>query len=193
MRYSNRLERAITTAGKQHKNQFRKDLQKLPYITHLFSVAAHVSAHSADEDVVIAALLHDTVEDTPYTFEEMERAFGKRVRGIVESITEPEQTYSWEKRKEVYIKKLMSASEGALMIAAADKIHNLSSMLDQYEPDRYESFLRDFGGTPADRLFYYGEMVRVITEKLDNEIASELTHTFAAYTEFLKRAETFTS
>ena len=78
--YSYRIEQALRAITILHKDQVRKGAMSIPYISHLFAVALIVSEYTKDEDTLIGALLHDTLEDTDYTGEELEQDFGGKVR-----------------------------------------------------------------------------------------------------------------
>ena len=85
--YSYRIEQAIRAASVLHKNQLRKGSMPFPYITHLVATAFTLMDYTDDEDVIIAALLHDTLEDTDYTIDELQEDFGGKVRELVEAVT----------------------------------------------------------------------------------------------------------
>ncbi|MEI6479962.1 MAG: HD domain-containing protein [bacterium] len=122
-----KIQKAIYVATHQHRSQTRK-VNNLPYIVHPFSVAWLLSEQTKDEDVIVAALLHDVLEDTEgYEYSDIVRDFGERVANIVSEVTE-KSNLDWKDRKEKYINRLESASEEALMLATADKIHNLVSI-----------------------------------------------------------------
>ena len=124
--YSYRIEQALRASTILHKDQVRKGVVAIPYVSHLFAVALIVNDYSREEDVLIGALLHDTLEDTDYSAEELEEDFGGKVREIVEALTEPQddefKSLTWKERKIQYAKLLRKAPETALIIAAADKI-----------------------------------------------------------------------
>ncbi len=134
MHYSFRIEQAIRAAAILHKDQVRKGDIPYPYITHTFAVAMIVSDYTDKEDVIVGALLHDTLEDTDYTGEELREDFGGTVLTLVESVTRPQsdEGKNWLEIKKQYIKQLKKAPEDALIIAAADKIHNMRSMVETY-------------------------------------------------------------
>jgi (p)ppGpp synthase/HD superfamily hydrolase len=102
-----------------------------------------------EEAVVAAGLLHDTVEDTPVSIEEIERAFGARIAAIVAGCTElPKPQNSWEERKSDMIRRLRDAPLEVKLVAAADKYHNLSQTLAQERvegPAVWSSFNRERG------------------------------------------------
>lgn len=190
--YSFRIEQAIRAAAVLHKNQVRKGAMPFPYITHLISVAFILHDYTSDEDTIIAALLHDAIEDTGYTLEELQEDFGGTVRDIVEAVTEPKtqknKTLSWQERKKVYLKQLQNASESALLVAAADKTHNMRSIVETYYDDPGR-FLNDFGGTLKDRSNQYQDLANLFNRRLNNDILHEFNHVFAEFKQFLSYVE----
>jgi|SRR3989344_24988 len=191
MTHTNRIEKAIKVAASLHKDQTRKGPEKFPYITHLVSVFAILAQYTDDEDVLIAGLLHDTLEDTDYRPEELERDFGPRVREIVEGVTEPKmkdgEELPWIERKKEYIRGLQRAPKESLLVSAADKIHNFSSVLDEYG-ERKEIFGNDF--KQEHRAEYYGRVVEIIINSLgeNHPLAQRLRETFERYHIFLQTA-----
>jgi (p)ppGpp synthase/HD superfamily hydrolase len=128
--FTGRVERAIALAVRAHEAQVRKGDGQLPYIVHPVTVALILSRYTSDEDTIIAGLLHDTIEDTLVTAEEIERAFGEKVRDTVLDVTEPDLPgLSWETRKSRYLRRLQAAPHAALLVAGADKIANLVSII----------------------------------------------------------------
>ena len=119
-----------------------------PYITHLVATAFTLFDYTKDEDVIIAALLHDTLEDTDYTSAELAEDFGGRVCELVETVTEPKSTpehrIPWLERKMIYAKQLKKGPKEAVLIATADKIHNFRTMVEDYY-DAHDRFIQDFG------------------------------------------------
>ena len=187
--YSYRIEQAIRAAAVLHQDQKRKGQMPLPYVTHLYAVALLVSDYTDDESTVIAALLHDTLEDTDYTSTELEQDFGRKVREIVEAVSEPQEDDdgnrpSWEERKKAYAKKLKTAPEEALLVAAADKIHNMRSTVEQYY-DNHEGFIKDFGGALDDRAMMYQDISNVLNSRLKNDIIGEFNHVYTEYKNFV--------
>lgn len=193
MLYSYRIEQAIRAAAVLHKDQVRKGRIPLPYVTHLYAVAFLVSDYTQHEDAVIAALLHDTLEDTDYTATELRNDFGDAVERIVVSVSEHQskeekKETTWKERKERYTKQLESASEEALVVAAADKIHNLRSIVEEYH-NHHVRYLKDFGGDLRDRLLMYQEISNVLNRRLKNDIIHEFNHVFSEYKNFIAHAE----
>lgn len=192
MAYSYAIEQAIRAASVLHKDQVRKGSVPYPYITHLFAVATIVSDYTNDEDTVVAALLHDTLEDTDYTEKELEDDFGGAVKEIVVALTEPgveirdKKGFTFQKKE--YVRQLKDASERALVVAAADKIHNMRAIVEEYYDD-HTGFLAHFGPHLEDRLMVYQEISNVLNRKLKNAILSEFNSVFTEYKNFLHDVE----
>ena len=191
MSYSYRIEQAIKAAAVLHKDQVRKGKTPFPYITHLYAVSMIVSDYTDDEDIIIAALLHDTIEDTDYTPEELQDDFGPTVKDIVMGVTQPEQPTNaaeWKQVKKEYVKQLKEAPVGSLMVAAADKIHNMRSIVEGYFQNE-TGFIADFGGTVKERMMMYQDISNILNRKLQNEILDEFNHVFDEYKNFLAHVE----
>ena len=120
------LLKALDFAARKHRFQRRKDPDASPYINHPIAVAALVAevGEVTDPATILAAILHDTVEDTETTFEELEAAFGREVRVIVAELTDDKQLPKAE-RKQLQIDHAPSASLAAKTIKLADKICNV--------------------------------------------------------------------
>lgn len=189
MAYTHKIEQAIRAAAVLHKDQVRKGDMPFPVVSHLVSVAMIVSDYTHDEDTIVAALLHDTIEDTDYTAEELQEDFGGPVRDIVEALSEP-QTESdggkaiWKKKKNVYVEQLKEAPIEALIVCAADKIHNMRTMVEDYYDD-HSKFIANFGGKLEDRIIAYQEISNVLNNRLKSEILSEFNNVFTEYKNFI--------
>ncbi len=189
MRYSYRIEQAIRAAAILHKDQVRKGDVPYPYITHTFAVAMITADYTDNEDVIVAALLHDTLEDTDYTPAELLEDFGHTVLEIVDSVSKPlDPNQSWNDARKGYLKKLKDANEHALIVAAADKIHNMRSMVEAYY-DNYEKLIADFGGSLEERVLMYQEISNILNRNLKNDILAEFNHVFDEYKNFIERIE----
>jgi (p)ppGpp synthase/HD superfamily hydrolase len=190
MHYSYRIEQALRASAILHKDQVRKGEVPYPYVTHTFAVALIVSDYTDKEDIIVASLLHDTLEDTDYTRDELHEDFGPNIALIVESVTNPPapQGESWVDTKKRYLKKLKDAPADALMVAAADKIHNMRTMVEAYY-DKEDQLLADFGGSLSERLMMYQEISNIFNRKLNNAILSEFNHVFEEFKQFVIEAE----
>lgn len=130
MIYSELINKAIEFASIAHEKQYRKNPErKIPYISHCVMVGYILQKALFDEEVVCAGILHDVIEDTGISKEEIEREFGEKIKNLVWSVSEEDKSLPWEIRKAKYIEKIKNASSEAKAISIADKIHNLHSMI----------------------------------------------------------------
>lgn len=128
--YSTLIHRALDFAAQAHEGQYRKNRsERIPYISHPAMVARLLERAGFDEEVVAAGALHDVLEDTAVTRDELIAAFGKRVTAIVDFVTEQDKSLPWEVRKARYQEQLEEAPLEALALSCADKIHNLWSFV----------------------------------------------------------------
>lgn len=173
------IQKAIYTAAVLHDGQRRKGIDR-PYIVHPVSVGWLLSEYTKDEEIIAAGILHDVVEDTPYTHEDIVREFGEEVAELVRGVTEVKlhpddatQKLSWEGRKLWYIDRLNSAPKGSLLVACADKIHNISSYLEVVEMHGKKS--ADIFNVPLERsLWFYREVYGVISRRLKHPLVRRL-------------------
>lgn len=190
--YSYKVEQAIRAASVLHQDQLRKGAVPLPYISHLMAVALILADYTHDEDTIVAALLHDTLEDTDYTLEEIKEDFGGPVAEIVLTLTEPREDsrgkIPWLEQKKLYAKQLKNGSQKALMVAAADKAHNFRCFVEEYYDD-HKRFIKDFGPKLDERLEAYQNIANVINSQLKSDIVHEFNHTFNEYKQFLLNVE----
>jgi len=124
------LMEAMAFSSEKHKHQRRKNASKTPYICHPIRVARYLAVEGAvtDLDVLIGALLHDTVEDTGTTFLEIERKFGTRVTEIVRDVTD-DKSLPKQKRKQLQVEHAPLISAEAKLVKLADKLDNLTDLL----------------------------------------------------------------
>jgi guanosine-3',5'-bis(diphosphate) 3'-pyrophosphohydrolase len=120
------LLRALAFAAQKHRDQRRKDVEASPYINHPIAVAAVLSAEAgvSDEETLVAAILHDTIEDTQTTFEELEQQFGLGVARLVAEMTD-NKSLPKAVRKQQQIEHAAAASDKAKRLKIADKICNV--------------------------------------------------------------------
>lgn len=148
------IDRAIGFAAKAHADQQRKT-GNMPYIAHPVGVAMLLQQYGYEETIVIAGLLHDTVEDTPVTLEDLRQQFGPDVAEIVAGCTEPPKKIAdWGTRKTYLIDNLRDAPLPVKVVAAADKYHNLSHTL-ELEQQVGEKIWKQFGRGKAQQAWYY--------------------------------------
>ena len=161
MIYSNRVSEAFAYALQLHRHQERKGGSATPYITHLMAVAAIVGEFGGDEDLVIAGLLHDAVEDQggQDRLKEIRFSFGDKVAHVVDgcSDTDVVDKPPWRDRKEAYIKRLRedhSDDLDILLVSAADKLHNIRAITSDYRQFGEDLWER-FNGKKDGTLWYY--------------------------------------
>jgi (p)ppGpp synthase/HD superfamily hydrolase len=180
MMLSARFSDALVYGCQLHALQRRKG-SDVPYVAHLLAVAAIALEHGADEDEAIAAVLHDAIEDQggQAVREVIERRFGPRVAQIVDACTDTDQTPKppWRQRKEQYLVHLTTADDSARLVTAADKLHNVRSLVDDYLVHG-ESLWARFNGGREGTLWYYRAVVEALgtsshtrlIEALDREV-----------------------
>lgn len=117
--------RTAAFAARKHSAQRRKDAEASPYINHPIALAHLLAGHGiTDRNVLAAALLHDTIEDTDTTSAELEGAFGEKIASIVREVTDDKSLKKAE-RKRLQIEHAAHASREAKLVKLADKISNL--------------------------------------------------------------------
>ena len=132
----NMIERAIIFATRAHAGQTRKS-SVTPYILHPLEAAAAAAALTDDPEIITAVALHDTVEDTDVTVEDIRREFGDAVAELVEGETEEAfdgltREESWRLRKERSLNELKNAPKGVKIMWLSDKISNMRSFCELY-------------------------------------------------------------
>jgi (p)ppGpp synthase/HD superfamily hydrolase len=186
-----RFLRAFVFAAEKHKGQTRK-ASSIPYIAHLMGVASLVLEAGGDEDLAIAALLHDVVEDCGGApmLKEVRRRFGGRVAKIVDGCTDAytDPKPPWRERKEKYIARLRNEDKDTRLVSAADKLNNVRSILSDYRAVG-ESVWSRFKGGREGTLWYYrtlrAEFLRDPPNRITRDLAlavSELESLAAGHT-----------
>lgn len=193
MKLTPKIQQAINLAAEKHLGQKRKSSES-PYIIHPFSVAFIISGFTKDEDIIAAALLHDVLEDCEdYSYQDMKKDFGIRVAKIVKEVSEERspngiknKKQNWELRKKCSLKKLAKTSQEAMIVSAADKIHNIGSIVRSYEKHG-EKLWKIFNAEPERKFWYYGEAVDILRRRLKNKIVKELEKTYKAALEVFEK------
>jgi GTP pyrophosphokinase len=175
MKLGPRFLRAFQFAVDKHAGQTRK-APTIPYIAHLMGMASLVLEAGGDEDLAIAALLHDVVEDCGGTpmLNEVRRRFGKRVASVVEGCTDADSDPkpSWRERKEGYIRRLRSVDADTRLVSAADKLNNVRSILTDYSAVG-ESVWARFKGGHDGTLWYYRALCYQFLRRRPNRLTCE--------------------
>ena len=181
---SSLLDRAIVFAVGAHRDTERRG-KGFPYIVHPLEAVAIVATMTSDQEMLAAAALHDVVEDTAFTLDDLRKEFGERVAALVEQESDKfvpgaDESASWRERKQAAIDRLASAPYEAKVVALGDKLSNMRAIARDYDElgdklwDRFHA-----PGGRADHEWHY----RGLAESL-----SDLAGTYA-YTEFVHHIE----
>lgn len=176
------IDAALKFAATAHASQRRKGTD-VPYIVHPVGVMLVLLQHGeADIELLAAALLHDTVEDTGTTLAELRARFGERVAAIVEGCSEPDKSATWEHRKQHTIEHLRTAPREVQLVSAADKLHNLRSLMAD-EAEQGEGLWRRFKRGREATGWYYRAIVASLrgTTIRDHPLTAELIQLTAQF------------
>ncbi len=172
------IDKAIRTAAAAHKDTFRKG-NRQPYIFHPIEVLSLVSMMTDDDEVLCAAVLHDTVEDTGMSLKDIEREFSPRVAKLVSLESEDKRgnlnkADTWKDRKQETIDTISGVTdEGALMVCLADKVSNLRSM-HMGLMDRGEEFWNVFNQKdPLMHHWYFSELKKALSPLKEQAVYKE--------------------
>ena len=174
MRFSSKIINAVRQVSIWHRNQVRKNFEKTPYIVHPFSVMLTLSEFTNDEDVLIASLFHDVLEDVDLKLAEIiEKEYGSKVLKLVKALSEnkdpKKQTdarATWRSRKLEYLEHLMSAPEDVLLISCADKLDNYDTLAIDIKNHGLNTALKEFNAPPKDQLWFIDEIEKIFKTRL---------------------------
>jgi (p)ppGpp synthase/HD superfamily hydrolase len=171
-----RLHDTLHLAFRLHREQTRRDTERTPYSAHLTSVLLILGEYTDDEDILLAGLMHDSLEDVPgYTYEKLVADCGERVAMIVRDVTEIKEIdpildleIRWLKIRELYLENLKKATVESVMVSLADKIHNITTFTNELEQEGGE-YLKRFHASPRNMLWFYDSMDNIAKERLGEE------------------------
>ena len=179
------IEKALELSAELHRNQFRK-ARNVPYLAHLWSVAALVLEHGGDDRQVAAALLHDAAEDQggepvlQRIATELDDDVAELVRHLSDSVadtTAGEHKEGWDARKRRYIASLAEADDRVLLVSACDKLHNLRCLLSDRR-ELGESVWSHFThADPEVHYWYYGSLLDAFRGRVPAALEQELAET----------------
>lgn len=180
MIYTSKIQRAIKFAAKTH-NQYQQQTRKgkaIPYISHPLTVGIILSLAKAPEDVVVAGILHDTIEDSikekKVDQKMITERFGQKVADLVASVTEPSKRMSWEKRKKIALEHIADFSRESLLVKSADTISNVSEIIDDHGRYGDEVFER-FSASKEKTIENYMNVINTILKRWPkNPLAKDL-------------------
>jgi (p)ppGpp synthase/HD superfamily hydrolase len=191
--YSHRYEAALSLAARAHRHQLRKG-GDVPYIVHPVHVSVILIRHGFGEDVIIAGLLHDVVEDQDVPLSQIEAQFGPAVAEMVGALTERKREGTaqrpWETRKREALQQIGRASQGAVAVKAADALH--ATRTTAADLRRQGSTLwAVFGRGPALSSWYYHQIATIVGKRLaGHPLAEELARAVADLDAAIAETET---
>lgn len=147
-------DRAKEFAVKAHMGQVRKNEKDKPMIIHPISVGNLLEAYGYDDNIIAAGYLHDVVEDTKYTLEDIEKFFGSDVASLVKGNTELDKSLSWEERKQHTIDELKTLPLRNKVIVCADKINNLEDLMLKFQKTGIRDFYAFNRGEEKQKWYY---------------------------------------
>ena len=174
--FSPLIERALLAAIAAHQGQVRKSAQAIPYVVHPLHVALILARWGVDDDVIVAGLLHDVVEDCPTVWspERVSLEFGAHVAGVVAQLTE-DKSKTWDERKRWGIDHVPHMSPQAATVKAADQLHNLQTLTAELRstPDSAAVWARFRGGREK-TLQMSSELVEALCTRVEAKVARQL-------------------
>ncbi|OGQ89905.1 MAG: hypothetical protein A2289_09300 [Deltaproteobacteria bacterium RIFOXYA12_FULL_58_15] len=179
--YSDKVGEALKLAADAFASKIRKGTatagrQPIPYLSHLLQVAAWVAENHGDEDQIIAAVLHDYLEDIEGTSEaELSRRFGSRVSTMVVALSDTtvHPKPPWQERKEAYIAKLRNMPADTKLVSACDKLHNASSILADFREVGADVFAK-FTASQEQTLWYYEQVTEALAHEWEHPLVDKL-------------------
>ncbi len=179
-----KIFQAFEFAFKAHALQLRKGTF-VPYFVHPLGVGKILIECHFCKEIVIAGILHDTVEDTDVTFEDIKKKFGDEIAKIVEECSERDKSKTWEKRKEQTMEKLKIISSFALLVSCADKLDNIRAIRNDLRWEG-EHVWKRFKASKEKQKWYYQSLAEFfqdhnkkgLSEKLFQEFVSEVEAVF---------------
>ncbi|MEK7202151.1 MAG: HD domain-containing protein [Patescibacteria group bacterium] len=160
--YSPAIQKAIEVAIVAHEGQTRKG-KNVPYITHLLSVGLILARTGASEEIIVAGILHDVLEDTNLTKEYLVKEFGKDVARIVDDVTEQDKSLLWVERKRLALEHISSMLPDSLLVKSADTLYNMSDQIQDYRREGEKTFLR-FNKPKEQQMLRYKRLVTKLVD-----------------------------
>jgi len=164
------VEKATLLALRAHEGQTRKH-DSSPYIVHPFSVALILSRHGFSDVVIATGLTHDILEDTLVQEAELEEVVGEEVVAKVRALSE-DKTLPWEDRKEKYIQSVALGDDSVKAVSVADKLHNLSNMLEG-EASEGEVFWGYFNRGREAQVHFHTRFLEALRKTWDHPLLTE--------------------
>jgi len=158
------IQEAVRFATKAHAGQTRKGKPNIPYITHPLGVALILSQINASEDIIIAGILHDTVEDSDgkISIDDIKQKFGETVAVLVDHVTEKDKKLSWEERKKEALAHIYKMPNDALLLKSADTLHNMDDLIADLEECGEEVWTR-FNAPKEKLIEHYDNIIEALS------------------------------
>lgn len=169
------IEKAIEFATIKHMGQFRKG-SNIPYIVHPVDVMQILTANSLDDETIMAGILHDTIEDTNTTYEELKDMFGENVANMVAAESE-DKSKSWKERKQRTIDELPNKSKEVQCICCADKLSNIRTIYNDLGVIG-DLVWKKFNAPKEQIKWYYGSVIENLTLIKDYKMYKDLKNYF---------------
>lgn len=157
----------------------RRIKENIPMVFHSISIGFMLMENGCNEKTVLAGLLHDVIEDTIYTYDDIKTKFGKDIADMVLKVSEDKNISDWKERKTVFIKNMYEQSEDIVMVELADKLQNLLSDYSGFIKDGKEA-LKTLSTSYESNKWYYEEMHKMFKNKL------KANHLLTRYEEMVK-------
>lgn len=170
-----KYNKAFEFATIRHAKQLRKG-SKIPYIVHIYEVAQYLKEEGTDEDTLIAGILHDTVEDTDTSLEEIEKLFGRDVAALVGDESE-DKSLPYLERKRLHMAHLKASSERAKLVNCADKLSNLRAIYLDIKTFGNDVWKR-FNGSKEEIKIYYSLALDALSSLEGRKIYKDLQYYF---------------
>lgn len=167
---TNITEKALNIAILAHSGQVRKG-DESPYVIHPVIVALKLAKYNFSDTIIAAALVHDVLEDTDFSAENLKAELGNEVLEIVESVSN-DDSLPWEEKKKKYIETVRNGSDGAKAISVADKIHNMESLLSAYA-DQGEDVWKKFNRGKEEKMWFEREVLKMLKETWKHPLIEE--------------------
>lgn len=172
--YNDLINKAIIVAAKAHEGHYRK-ASNIPYIVHPFEVAMTLQKNGASKEVITAGMLHDTLEDTSLTENDIKDIFGEKILKLVLGASEElenRENRSWEERKKHTVEYSKNAPFEIKLIICSDKLSNIRSMIRDYK-EMGEKLWEKFNAPYLKQKWYYESLVDSLDELEGYEMYEE--------------------
>lgn len=167
-----KIEKAINFAVEAHQGQLRKGTY-IPYVFHPIDVGKRLAQNDASETLVVAGILHDVLEDTKITLDELKAMFGDEVAALVLDMSEPDKMKPWKERKTQTITYLRDqASMDVKILECADKLGNITDIFNDLDKQGDKLWTR-FNAGYEEQKWYYQELVKSLESLSENKIYIE--------------------